>query len=157
MSDTNFPETSLNRILFCTDFSQNADYAFSYAVDAVLKRPGAELYLLHVIPESESQFWRTYIYEVEDVDNKAKHDIDEQIKEAYIDKLPQGVKMQVDCRIGKDYEEILDYANQMNIDLIVLGRHGHGSLQDALFGKVCEKIVRKAICAVMVVPNKLDK
>ena len=143
----------LKRILFCTDFSPNADYAFGYAIDAVLKRPDSRLYLLHVIPETDSQFWRTYIYEVEDVDNKAKHDIDTRIKEAYIDKLPAGVEMEIAIRVGKDYQEILDYAQQMDIDLIVLGRQGHSSLQDALFGKVSEKIVRKATCAVMVIPH----
>jgi hypothetical protein len=36
--------------------------------------------------------------------------------------------------------------------LIVLGRHGHGGVQKALFGSVAEKIVRKARCAVLVVP-----
>jgi nucleotide-binding universal stress UspA family protein len=154
MQNGQFPETSLDRILFCTDFSQNADYAFNYAVDAAMKRRGAELYLLHVIPESESQFWKQYIYEVEDVDNKAKHDIDARIEEAYLSRLPAGLKMHVECRIGKDYEQILDYAKEMNIDLIVLGRQGHGSIQDALFGKVSEKIVRKAHCAVMVVPGE---
>ena len=38
------------------------------------------------------------------------------------------------------------------IDLIILGRHGHGGVQKALFGSVAERIVRKARCAVLVVP-----
>jgi nucleotide-binding universal stress UspA family protein len=154
MQEEQFPTTSLQRILFCTDFSQNADFAFDYAVDAAMKTENARLFLLHVIPESDSQFWKQYIYEVEGVDNKAKHDIDARIEEAYISKLPAGIEMQVECRVGKDYEEILDYAKEMDIDLIILGRQGHGSIQDALFGKVSEKIVRKARCAVMVIPNK---
>jgi len=147
----------LKRILFCTDFSPNADYAFGYAIDAVLKRPDCKLYLLHVIPETDSQFWKTYIYEVEDVDNKAKHDIDMRIKEAYTDKLPEGVEMEIAIRVGRDYQEILDYVEQMEIDLIVLGRQGHSSLQDALFGSVSEKIVRKATCAVMVIPHSEEE
>ena len=59
---------SIKKILCCTDFSENADLAFSYALDAALHYPGSILYLLHVIPEPESQFWRTYIY---DADNDA--------------------------------------------------------------------------------------
>ncbi|MFI4910526.1 MAG: universal stress protein [Sedimentisphaeraceae bacterium JB056] len=147
-----FPKTSLDRILFCTDFSQNADFAFNYAVDAAMKRENAKLYLLHVIPESESQFWKQYIYEVEGVDIKAKHDIDARIEEAYRSKLPAGMEMEVQCRVGKDSEQILEYAREMDIDLIVLGRQGHGSLTKALSGNVSEKIVRKAHCAVMVIP-----
>ena len=53
------------KILYCTDFSENALIAFDFAVDAAKRRPGCILYLLHVVPESEAQFWKTYIYEVE--------------------------------------------------------------------------------------------
>ena len=41
--------------------------------------------------------------------------------------------------------------------LVVIGRQGHSSLQTALFGKVTEKIVRKADCAVLVVPMSYQK
>jgi nucleotide-binding universal stress UspA family protein len=145
-------QTVFQRILFCTDLSENADFAFQYALDAALRRPGCELYLLHVIPETEAQFWKTYVYEVEDVDNKAKHDLDERITQAYLADLPEGVNVQVEYRIGKDWQEILTCAKEKEADLIVIGRQGHSALQMAIFGKVAEKIVRKANCAVLVVP-----
>lgn len=157
MENSKMPEINLNRILFCTDFSENADYAFSFAVDAGMRRPGCELYLLHVIPESESQFWKTYIYEVENVDNKAKNDIDEKIEESYQSRLPAGLEMKIEYRVGKDYQSILDFAKEKNIDLIVIGRQGHSSLQKAFFGNVTEKIVRKADCAVLVIPLSFQK
>ncbi|HER34855.1 MAG TPA: universal stress protein [Halothiobacillaceae bacterium] len=139
------------RILFCTDFSENADFAFDFALDAATRRPGADLYLLHVIPESDAQFWKTYIYEVEDVDNKAKRDVDERIA-TYRSRLPEHMTLHVEIRIGKDSQEILTFARQKDIDLIVMGRQGRGSLQKALFGNVAERVVRKADCAVLVVP-----
>ena len=145
-------QTLFERILFCTDFSENADFAFSFALDAAMRRPGCELYLLHVVPESEAQFWKTYVYEVEDVDNKAKQDIDEKIRQAYTSRLPESVAMKVEFRIGKDSQEILNFADEKHVDLIVMGRQGHGALQKAFFGNVMEKIVRKADCAVLVVP-----
>ena len=145
------------RILFCTDLSENADFAFQFALDAAQRRPGSELYLLHVIPESEAQFWKTYVYEVEDVDNKAKHDLDKHIGQAYLAAAPDGVTVQVEYRIGKDWQQILSFAKEKQIDLIVIGRQGHSSLQTALFGKVTEKIVRKADCAVLVVPMSYQK
>jgi len=144
-------QTAFLRILFCTDFSENADFSFSFALDAAARRPGSELYLLHVIPETEAQFWKTYIYEVEDVDNKAKHDVDERI-ETYRSRLPENVTLQVEIRVGKDSQEILAFAREKQIDLIVMGRQGRGSLQKALFGSVAEKVVRKADSAVLVVP-----
>ena len=139
MDNRSIDRATFQRILFCTDFSENADFAFSFALDAALRRPGSELFLLHVVPESEAQFWKTYVYEVEDVDNKAKQDIEQKIKQAYTSRLPEGVEMKVEFRIGKDWQEILSFADQHNADLIVMGRQGHGSLQKAFFGNVAEK------------------
>lgn len=150
-------QAEFERILFCTDLSENADFAFQFAVDATQRRPGSQLYLLHVIPESEAQFWKSYVYEVEGVDNKAKRDLDERIGQAYLTDLPEKITVQVEYRIGKDWQEILMFAKDKNIDLIVIGRQGHSSLQTALFGKVTEKIVRKADCAVLVVPMSYQK
>lgn len=149
-------KTTFHRILFCTDFSENADFAFSFALDAATRRPGSELYLLHVIPEIEAQFWKTYIYEVEDVDTKAKRDVDERI-ETYRARLPENVTLHVEIRIGKDSQEILAFAQAKQVDLIVMGRQGRGSLQKALFGNVTEKVVRKADSAVLVVPLSYGK
>ncbi len=144
--------TAFQKILFCTDFSENADFSFSFAVDAAQRRPESELFLLHVVPESEAQFWKSYVYEIEDVDNKAKHDIDLKIEQTYTSRLPEGMDLTVEFRIGKDWQEILTFAKGNDIDLIVMGRQGHGSLQKAFFGNVAEKIVRKADCAVLVIP-----
>jgi len=145
-------ETTFQRILFCTDFSENANFAFSFAVDAATRCPGSQLYLLHVIPETEAQFWESYIYEVEDVDAKAEHDINERIDNTYRSRLPENLEMKVEFRVGKDYQEILAFSRENQINLIVIGRHGHNALQGAFFGKVTEKVVRKADCAVLVVP-----
>jgi len=144
-------ETTFSQILFCTDFSENADFAFSFAVEAAGRRPGCRLHLLHVIPETEAQFWKTYIYEVDDVDAKAKRDVDERI-ETYRARVPEQVEFHVEIRIGKDEQEILAFARERQVDLIVMGRQGRGALQKVLFGKVTEKVVRKADCAVLVVP-----
>jgi nucleotide-binding universal stress UspA family protein len=148
--------TTFRRILFCTDFSENADLAFDFALDAASRRPNSELHLLHVIPEAQAQFWKTYIYEVDDVDGKAKRDVDERIA-AYQSRVPENLTLEVAIRIGNDHQEILAFARENKIDLIVMGRQGRGSLQKALFGNVTEKVVRKADCAVLVVPLSRSK
>ncbi|NLH17657.1 MAG: universal stress protein [Phycisphaerae bacterium] len=151
------PVGPCRRILFCTDFSRNAEFAFQFAVDAAQRRPGCELYLLHVVPETDAQFWKTYIYEVENVDNKAKQDIDRRIDEAYRPMLPAGLNLKVEFRVGRDWQEILNFADEKDIDLIVMGRQGKGSLQRALFGNVTEKVARKADCAVLIVPLSFEE
>lgn len=145
------------KILFCTDFSENADYAFDFAVDSAVRRPGCTLYLLHVIPEADAQFWKTYVYEVDDVDAKARADIDEKIDRTYRPRVPAGVDLKVEIRVGKDAQTILEFAEQANIDLIVMGRRGRSALSRALFGNVTELVARKARCAVLIIPLDFQK
>lgn len=142
------------QILFCTDFSENADYAFELALDAAVRRPESTLHVLHVIPEPDAQFWKTYIYEVEHVDAKARRDIDEKLARDYLSRVPEGVRVEVHIRIGRDYGEILRFAAERAVDLIIVGRHGHSALDHVLFGSVTEKVVRKADCPVLVVPRR---
>lgn len=147
-------EPELRRILFCTDFSENADLAFEFAVAAAMRHEGAILYILHVIPEPDAQFWKTYVYEVDDVDAKAKHDIDAKISEAYLARVASPIDMRIEIRIGRDAAEILDFAAAQAVDLIVMGRQGHNLLGKMLFGSVTETVTHKATCPVLVVPNR---
>lgn len=144
------------KILFCTDFSENADFAFHYAVKQ-MRCHDAALFLLHVIPEPDAQFWKTYLYEVDDVDNKARTDIDEKVEAAYVSKLPEGMEMVLEYRVGTDYAEILKYAEEIDADLLVIGRQGRSKMGKILFGNVTERVVRKANCAVMVVPLSFEE
>ncbi len=145
------------RILFCTDFSENADFAFDFALDSASRRPGCILYLLHVIPEPDAQFWQTYLHEVENVEAKARRDIEARIAKDYLPRVPEGVHLEVAIRAGKDWSTILDFAREKQIDLIILGRHGRSSIGKVLFGAVTEKITRKAECAVLVIPLSFEK
>jgi len=141
------------RILFCTDFSENADIAFLCAVNLARKQPpGLQLHLLHVIPEPDANFWKTYIYEVDDVDAKARQDIDRKINTDYRPRVPPSIDFHVHILIGRDYIRILEFAGENDSDLIVLGRQGHSSFRKIWFGNVTEKVVRHAACPVLVVP-----
>lgn len=146
------PESRFKSILFCTDFSESADAAFEFALDAAVRRPGSTLHLLHVIHEPEAQFWKSYLSEVENVDAEARKAIDAKVAAAYLSRAPEGVDLKVHFRIGPDAATILEFATAEQIDLIILGRHGHSRLGKALFGSTAEMIVRKAECAVLVVP-----
>ena len=146
------PESRFKRILFCTDFSESADAAFEFALDAVIRRPDAALCLLHVIHEPDAQFWKSYITEVDNVDAEARKAIDAKVAASYLSRTPPGVNLKVHFRIGPDADAVLEFARAERIDLIILGRHGHSRIGKALFGGTAEKIVRKAECAVLVVP-----
>ena len=156
--ETERPQAVMFRkILFCTDFSQNADFAFQYALMLARQTPDSMLLLLHVVPESQAQFWKSYIYEVEDVDQKAKSDIEERMDRTYRASIPAGIGFETHFRVGRDHEEIVKFAGEQNADVIVMGRQGQGALQKAFFGNVTEKVARYAPCAVLVIPLAYQK
>ncbi|MDD2600222.1 MAG: universal stress protein [Kiritimatiellae bacterium] len=144
------------KILFCTDFSDNARVAFQQAVKATSQR-GSEICLLHVIPEPDAQFWKGYIYEVGDMDSKAHNDIDRAINEQYRPLIPEGVGFRVEVRIGDVARSILDCIVEYGADLLVIGRQGRGAITSWLLGNVTKKVVCKAECPVLVVPMKIGK
>lgn len=150
--DAENPQGLFEKILFCTDFSSNADFAFSYALNLAKLNPNSTLYLLHVVPESDAQFWKNYIYEIDNVDQKAKQDIEEHLDQTYRAKIPAEVRFEPIFRIGRESHEILAVAREKQVDLIVMGRHSQGSLQKAFFGNITEKVARQAPCAVLTVP-----
>ena len=146
------PESRFKRILFCTDFSESADAAFDFALDAAIRRPGSTLYVMHVIHEPDAQYWKAQLAEVENINADAKKAIDAKVAASYLSRVPKGMDVQTIFRIGPDAATILEFAKAVQVDLIILGRHGHGGVSKTLFGAVAEKIVRKADCAVLVVP-----
>jgi nucleotide-binding universal stress UspA family protein len=152
MNSTESSSKVFRKILFCTDFSENADFAFDYALNLAKQNPDCALYLLHVVPESEAQFWKGYIYEVDDVDQKAKQDIEARLNSTYRPRIPPEISLHTVFKVGKDYQEILNFAKDSDVDLIVIGRRGQGAMQKAFFGNVTEKVARHAPCAVLIIP-----
>ena len=58
-----------------------------------------------------------------------------------------------DALVGAPHVEIVRYARQQDIDLIVQSTHGRTGLSHALIGSTAEKIVQMAPCPVMTVKN----
>lgn len=148
------------RILCCTDFSSNSLDAFEAALEAASHRPGSQLHLLHVLPEPEAQFWRTYVYQADfNIDEKARQDLDDKVAGEYRPRVPEGIDFVFACRIGRDYEQILAYAAEIGADFMVIGRQGSSSsaLRSFFFGNVAERVVSRASCPVLVVPEASDR
>lgn len=143
------------KILFCTDFNSDAMTAFHYALNIADGNAGSEIIIFHAIPEPDAQFWKSYIYEVEDVDSKAKADIDKKIADIYLPKIPDGIGWSSFFAVGNVGEEILKQAADLPADLIVIGRGAGSNMVNRLLGNFTEKVIRKAQCPVLVVPDEL--
>jgi nucleotide-binding universal stress UspA family protein len=56
-----------------------------------------------------------------------------------------------EARFGSPARDIVNYAAANDIDLIVMGTHGHGGVHHLLVGSVTERVVRAAPCPVLTV------
>jgi nucleotide-binding universal stress UspA family protein len=54
---------------------------------------------------------------------------------------------------GPSVEKIVAEAERLEVDVIVIGSHGHGAVYRALLGSISEGVVRAAPCPVLVVPS----
>ena len=64
-------------------------------------------------------------------------------------------RITVELREGTDIDvQILEVADQINPDVIVMGTHGRSGLQHLMLGSVAEKVLRKARYPVLTVPQK---
>jgi nucleotide-binding universal stress UspA family protein len=61
------------------------------------------------------------------------------------------VETVTDMRIGSPYENVIEYAEENDIDLIVMGTHGRTGLDRYLLGSVTEKVVRMSDVPVVTV------
>ena len=139
---------NLKRILLPTDFSETAAHALDYARE-MAERFGAEVHLLYVVPDPTPQDWAVGAAApiVSDLLEKWQADA-----ERHLDQVSLGGVATVRAlRVGHAFMEIVRYATDNAIDLIVMGTHGRGPVRHLLLGSVAEKVVRKAPCPVLTV------
>jgi universal stress protein A len=141
----------LQKILLPTDFSDYAATATQYACE-LATRFDAELHILHTLethPASTPAFVMglalpTYIHEFRTAAEKS-------IAGVLDPQWSKGRTVIPAVLEGSPKVEIVRYARQQNIDLIVLATHGRTGLAHVLMGSVAESVVRTAPCPVLTV------
>ena len=144
------------KVLFCTDFSKNSDYAFDYAF-GVAKRDDSMLYLMHVIPVNPKESYHDmYVGKknLELIKKNMKKDIDKLFEEKYLSQVRDKNKVQVVIREGWEAEEILKFAREEKIDLITISTYGRTGIKHTIFGSVAEKVIRRSPIPVFIIPLK---
>jgi nucleotide-binding universal stress UspA family protein len=175
------PKVEVNKILYATDLSENARYAFAYAV-SLAELYDASITMIHVLPEvsgiidknvigyisadrwekikSQNIADATEALEGKRRDHRAirdaLHQFSENMKEGH-----EGSDFVTDDIIverGNPVKQILKHAEDKNCDLIVMGSHGHGALADAMMGSTVLRVLRRSLQPVLVVrlPEKAN-
>ena len=145
-------ETS--RILVATDFSDASERAVSYAADLAFAL-NRELCILHVVSPVGRPTWTAQV----------KNDDADSLTELWVrdaggalghlvarvaETLPT---VRGAVRIGLEAEEILNFARENQVGLIIVGMHGQGTAARLLLGSVTDRVLRKSPCPVLTIPS----
>ena len=68
----------------------------------------------------------------------------------------EGVQVAALLLPGDPVVKILEEAEKLDVDLIVMGSHGHGAIYELLVGSVTEGVLRKTRRPVLVVPSERE-
>jgi nucleotide-binding universal stress UspA family protein len=134
------------RILAPTDFSAYSTEAMEYACSLVEKY-NAELHLLHVLEMHASS---TPVF-AGGLALTSRVQESREAAEKELLKVASGHDAIRTTVVGPPFLEILRYARDNEIDLIVMGTHGRSGLAHVLVGSVAERVVRKSSCPVLTV------
>ena len=154
----------IKKILYATDLSKNARYAFGYAA-SIANRFGARITILHVLEElSHSATIRLAAMLGEDkwqeVQDRNIHDVLDTIRTRLETFCQDADKELEECpylvddvviKLGEPVEIILSQAEEIGCDLVVMGTHGHGLLADAMMGSTATRVVRRSQLPVLIV------
>jgi nucleotide-binding universal stress UspA family protein len=141
----------LDRILLPTDFSENSVEAVNYG-RAFAEQFHAELHLLHVIAELAATIPEALVRLASSIENymdEAETRALKQLGEVLEADWCPGKRVVLATRQGSPFLQIVQYAREHAIDLIVMGTHGRSGLSHALIGSVAERVVRHAHCPVL--------
>lgn len=155
----------IKKILYATDLSENSAYAFRYAVNSA-KQHNAVLVILHVVEVVDktarnllmAYVEKKYFSEKEEEQFAyAKDRIEKRLK-VFFDKVRTEDPELTDANIlievceGYPAEVIINTADELNCDVIVMGTHGKGFLSQTFLGSVAKKVLRRTRKPIFVIP-----
>jgi len=160
---------SITNILYATDLSKNALFAFRYAM-ALASASDAKIVILYILPMVDSAMEVPIITQMgEEMYYKLREEKSRQVIENIKKKLQdfsQKELQDAQCKServssilvheGDAVDEILKAADELKSDIIVIGAHGKGILSHTFLGTVPDKLLRRSRVPVLVVPIPKD-
>ncbi len=134
----------VHTILFPTDFSEDAQWAFHFAC-SLGRDCGARVVVLYVMPPP-----------LGDEELQARHHPDEYFAGPWealhgLQAPDDNVRVEHRLEEGDAAQRILEVAEEVEAGLIVMATHGRTGLRRLLLGSVAEHVLRKAECPVLTV------
>lgn len=140
-----------NSILVPTDFSIGFEVALNYAKE-IAKSMDSVLHIVHVVEPGvfppDFGFSHVSFVDIEkELEKNAANDL-----ASITGKLTEeGYNFRAEILFGKASDQIIDYCQTQNIELICIATHGRSGFEHLLFGSTTERVMRKATCPVLAV------
>ena len=160
----------IKTILYATDLSESAKPALSWAM-SLAEQYDAAISIIHIIPDMIEEMSASMGYDLlahynvddlkdlnKDSQNDAKDAIKERIKGVYGEMKDEFPSCRMDfnriiIKTGHPVRRIIETATEGNFDIVVMGTHGHGLIDNLLLGSVARGVVQK--CPIPVLTIKL--
>jgi nucleotide-binding universal stress UspA family protein len=144
---------SIRKILVAVDGSNPSLDASNYAID-LAKSNDAELiviYIVSIVPSSQFEYDNIgRMKEIETEEKEKAEQVVDRVKQKAIENNVQA-KTTVLVKYTSISKEIVEYAEKMGIDLIVVGNRGRTGIKRMLLGSVADEVVTYSHCPVLVV------
>lgn len=138
-------------ILVPTDFSKPAGAALDYA-KTLAQALGASLHILCVMDDPMPGFkMPDHVCSIPAIRRQLEAEAHEQLAKLLTPEERQTFRAELTAEWGNPFAKVLDFATKHDIDLIVMGTHGRGALEQVLIGSVAERVVRQATCPVLTI------
>ncbi len=142
----------VRRILVPIDFSENAASVLDWAAH-LAQEHGSRILLLHVyhLPVEVQQLEGAYL--PPDFWSTVKNEAEQQLGRFAEDLRGRGLEVEALVREGYPATVIVEEAESLEADLLVIGTHGLSGLKHMLLGSIAERVVQKAPCPVLTVKS----
>ncbi len=121
-------------------------------INSFIEKYDAEPHLLYVVSGFEQQvmMYSTYV-ESEELRERAMRDAQVYLRKFVKENIAEGVEIKTVVQAGHPTRIILDYADNNQIDLIVMGTQGRGRFEEFILGSVSKQVVKRAKAPVLTI------
>jgi nucleotide-binding universal stress UspA family protein len=146
----------MKHLLVPIDFSEVSAAVLEHAA-SMAGAHGAKITLIHVsAPDPEFVGMRAGPDAVRDVRAKELRHEHRDLQQSADELRERGLDAKALMIQGPTVETILEEAEKLGCDTIVIGSHGHGAIHRVMLGSISEGVVRGAKCPVLIVPSAKD-
>ena len=136
-----------SKILHANDGSEHAFRALALAI-VIAKQNNSEL---HMISVEEVDYMPEFIEEIREETGTAARRYHNVVQRARAMADQSHVKLQTHVVAGHPVRDIVDFADRIEAELLVIGATGHSALYERLIGSRADRIVQLAPCPVLIV------